>query len=189
MISISKEKSKKEPKYSVYVHTNKTNGKKYVGITRIDPKKRWRSGQGYRGQKLFFYAIKKYGWKNFKHEILYTDLPKEEAEEKEIELIEYYKSNIQEYGYNVDKGGFNIANTRKYTKSICKKSMRGKVPIVLLSNLSFKYFYFKNVKEASEFTKLSEEYILDCCEKLIINKTYTFEYGILNDFERCRNKV
>lgn len=50
-------------------------------------------------------AISKYGWKNVKHEILYEGLTKEEAENKEIELIAKYKSNDFEHGYNIAKGG------------------------------------------------------------------------------------
>lgn len=64
-------------KYCVYCHTNKINGKKYIGITSQKPQHRWKNGQGYRNNEYFFRAIEKYGWHNFTHEILYTDLSKE----------------------------------------------------------------------------------------------------------------
>lgn len=54
---------------------------------------------------IMFRAILKYGWDNIKHEILYNDLTKEEACQKEIELIAQYKSNDSEFGYNRDNGG------------------------------------------------------------------------------------
>jgi len=63
--------------FCVYMHTNKLNGKKYIGITQQEPKKRWKSGYGYSygASPHFERAIKKYGWaKGFDHEILYTGL-------------------------------------------------------------------------------------------------------------------
>ena len=36
---------------------------------------------------------------------MFSNLTKEEAEQKEIELIALYKSNQREYGYNVESGG------------------------------------------------------------------------------------
>lgn len=90
--------------YSVYVHIA-PNGKKYVGITGTKPKYRWDNGNGYKYQILFWRAIQKYGWDNFKHEILFEGLTKQQACEKEIELISNYKLNNPDYGYNVCIGG------------------------------------------------------------------------------------
>lgn len=90
--------------YCVYCHTNKINGKKYVGITSQKPEKRWRNGEGYRGQ-VFYNAILKHGWEEFNHEILFTGLNEHQAEEKEIELIKKWKTNDSRYGYNVSSGG------------------------------------------------------------------------------------
>lgn len=92
-------------KYYVYMHTSPSN-KKYIGITsKNPPSDRWKNGNGYSHNKHFSNAIKKYGWENFKHEILFSDLSYEEATSKEIELIAYYKSNIDKYGYNKTTGG------------------------------------------------------------------------------------
>lgn len=93
-----------ENNYYVYKHTS-PNGKVYIGITGIKPERRWQNGYGYKRQKYFYHAIEKYGWDNFRHEILFGGLTKEEAEQKEIELIASYKSNKREYGYNVANGG------------------------------------------------------------------------------------
>ena len=90
--------------YTVYMHIC-PNSKKYIGITKLNPKDRWKNGKSYKNCILFNRAIEKYKWKNIEHKILYTNLTKEEAEQKEIELIAYYKSNQKEYGYNIENGG------------------------------------------------------------------------------------
>ena len=79
-----------ENNYCVYMHTNKVNGKKYIGITRQNPKTRWANGKGYKTQP-FYRAIEKYGWDSFKHDILYKELDYKSACEYEINLIKKYK--------------------------------------------------------------------------------------------------
>lgn len=101
--------------YVVYKHIS-PSGKCYIGITRQSVENRWRNGYGYKVQQYFWRAIQKYGWKNFKHEILFENLTKEEAEEKEVELIAYYKSNQYGYGYNIENGGSSIGKMSDETK-------------------------------------------------------------------------
>ena len=90
--------------YTVYKHTS-PNGKIYIGITGKNPKHRWSNGNAYSNNKYFTNAINKYGWDNFTHEILFENLTKEAACQKEIELIKEYKSNNSEFGYNQSSGG------------------------------------------------------------------------------------
>lgn len=91
-------------KYIVYKHTF-PNDKVYIGITScIKPNGRWRNGKGYETQYVYR-AIKKYGWDNIKHEILFDNLTKEQAEKKEKLLIHQYKSNNCKFGYNIENGG------------------------------------------------------------------------------------
>lgn len=89
--------------YTVYRHIS-PSGKVYVGITKRKPEYRWNKGKGYREDQIVFYrAIKKYGWNNFTHEILYTDLSEKDAKNLEIFLIKQYKTlNIS---YNITDGG------------------------------------------------------------------------------------
>lgn len=102
-----KELDKAENNYIVYMHRNKINSKVYIGITYQKAKNRWRkNGDGYKHQK-FYYAIKKYGWNNFEHIILFEKLTFEEACLKEQELIKLYNSNNRKYGYNHSIGGEN----------------------------------------------------------------------------------
>ena len=100
--------------YIVYKHTSPSN-KVYIGITSQSPNRRWRNGNGYKGQTYFWRAIQKYGWNNIKHEILFDKLTKEEAEQKEIELIAHYKSNDETYGYNMSTGGESGSKGYKYS--------------------------------------------------------------------------
>lgn len=93
--------------YCVYVHINKINGKKYVGQTVYgnNPKKRWCGGSGYQTQKHFYRAIQKYGWENFEHEVVASNLTKEEADGFEILLIKKMNTTDPNFGYNVALGG------------------------------------------------------------------------------------
>ena len=96
----------KDRRYVVYKHTS-PNGKCYIGMTRQNPpEKRWGyNGNGYCDNEHFSRAISKYSWENIKHEILFTNLTKEEAEQKEIELIAFYDSMNPDKGYNMTPGG------------------------------------------------------------------------------------
>lgn len=91
--------------YCVYIHTNKTDGKRYVGITCQNVSRRWRSGEGYMYNAHFYRAIQKYGWDNFTHEIVEAGLSKDDACELEIGLITKYKTTDERYGYNRSTGG------------------------------------------------------------------------------------
>lgn len=101
--------------YIVYMHTSPSN-KKYIGITSQKPERRWRKdGNGYKDHLYFWKAIQKYGWDNFKHDILFVNLTKEEAERKEVELIAYYNSNNVDFGYNMSIGGESGSKGYKYS--------------------------------------------------------------------------
>lgn len=96
--------------YCVYVHINKANGKVYVGKTihGNNPNIRWRHGNGYRTQKYFYRAIKKYLWSGFDHQIAASNLTQEEANNFERLLIKLYNARNPKYGYNCTNGGEGI---------------------------------------------------------------------------------
>ena len=94
----------------IYKHTNKINGKCYIGQTRTTLKDRWKNGKGYsKYQTLLINAINKYGWENFDHEILEQNiLSQEEADAREQYWISHYHSYINDpncNGYNMTPGG------------------------------------------------------------------------------------
>jgi group I intron endonuclease len=110
--------------YKVYKHTSPC-GKVYIGITSKEPIKRWNRGSGYLNNDYFMKAIRKYGWDNFQHEILFEGLTKEQAELKEIELIALYKSDQRKYGYNIEHGGNSIGKHSEETKKKIGMANRG----------------------------------------------------------------
>ena len=92
--------------WKVYVHTNKVNGKRYVGITsKAKPEHRWNSGRGYKENAHFYAAIEKYGWDQFSHEILFSGLSEGEAKQKEKDLIALWNTMNNAFGYNMTSGG------------------------------------------------------------------------------------
>lgn len=92
-------------KWIVYKHTA-PNGKCYVGQTKQKPEKRWQNGQGYEHNIYFYRAIKKYGWKNFQHQIIESNInSQDEANKREMFWINYFDSFAN--GYNLTKGGEN----------------------------------------------------------------------------------
>lgn len=109
--------------YTVYQHKNKINGKVYIGITSQKLEQRWGSqGCNYKSSPHFYSAIQKYGWDNFEHNILFTDLTKEQACLKEQELIKEYNSMNREFGYNSTSGG-DIFTMNEETKQKISQAM------------------------------------------------------------------
>lgn len=107
--------------YCVYVHSNKVNWKKYVGITSQDVSRRWKNGSGYYENEHFTRAIQKYGWDSFTHEVVKTGLSKKEACTLEIDLIRQFRSNEWQYGYNKSTGGESPASGHRHTEETKKK--------------------------------------------------------------------
>ena len=110
--------------YCVYVHTNKTNGKKYVGITCQKPQRRWGDGRNYRFNQHFYGAIKKYGWDGFSHEILMSGLSKSQADKMERMLIAQWDCTNHEKGYNSSLGGDGHESFSAQTKERMSKSAK-----------------------------------------------------------------
>lgn len=93
-------------KYSLYIHTNKTNGKRYVGITKQDPERRWGvNGSHYKESPHLYSAIQKYGWDNFEHEIIHSGMTRDDACLLEKHYISHFKTQDRQYGYNSFEGG------------------------------------------------------------------------------------
>ena len=79
----------------IYKTTNLVNGKIYIGQDKNNNPNYYGSG------KLLKLAIKKYGKKNFKKEILEECTSIDELNEREIYWIGFFKSNDRYTGYNI----------------------------------------------------------------------------------------
>ena len=120
-----------ERKWCVYCHTNKINGKKYIGQTcQNPPEKRWgKDGSNYDTTPHFFSSIQKYGWDNFEHEIIANNLTMQEALDMEAKLIATFDTTNQNKGYNlvpfgVGTSGYKHTDESKRKMSEAKKGQK-----------------------------------------------------------------
>lgn len=152
--------------WTVYMHIT-PSGKRYIGITSVPPEQRWQGGlSGYKGQ-VFENAIKKYGWENIEHVILYSNITKEEASKREQELISKYRTTESKYGYNVSSGGISDKSFSEYTKQQMSinhadfsgsKNPRARKVICLETNE-----IFETITDASKKYNINRTCISDCC--------------------------
>lgn len=164
--------------YTVYMHTS-PSGKRYIRITSQLPKERWQNGRGYSYNSYFYNAINKYSWKNIKYEILFEGLTKEEAEQKEIELIAKYKSNQREFGYNIDNGGSCVGRMSEETKQKISETHIGllAVPVCQYSRDGVFIKRHSSVNKAASEMNVSYTAISACCRGLLkIVCSYIWRY-------------
>lgn len=119
-------KNTEDKRWCVYMHINKTNGKKYIGQTCQNPKRRWANGFGYIESPRFWNAIQKYGWDNFEHIIVKQNLSIKEADLLEEELIAKFNTTSDKYGYNLQSGGMNKLHSEE-TKRKMSEIHKGRV--------------------------------------------------------------
>ena len=153
--------------YVVYKHTA-PNDKCYIGITgQNPPEKRWANGRGYILNKCFDNEIILYGWDNFQHEILFSGLTKAEAQQKEIELIAYYKSNQEIYGYNVSRGGACIGTHSEESKKRMSEHAHEKSRVRQFDKTGNFIKEYESIKSASIETGVTRQNIVACCNNRI----------------------
>lgn len=91
----------------IYKYTS-PSGKSYIGQT-IDPKKRYNEHRRMTNDCVFHRAVKKYGFENFKYEVLVTvDLDDEQELKQKLDFFEKFyirKYKTFENGYNLTLGG------------------------------------------------------------------------------------
>jgi group I intron endonuclease len=95
--------------YSIYKITNLVNNKLYIGYTKNI---KYRFGKHKEDSKkkdfILYRAIRKHGWENFKHEIIYQSYSLSHIKEMEKHFIQEYNTyigNKKSNGYNMTLGG------------------------------------------------------------------------------------
>ncbi|MFW5847598.1 MAG: GIY-YIG nuclease family protein [bacterium] len=105
----------------IYMITNLVNNKKYIGqtirsiIRRIDDYKR-----GVGCNPYIIKAFNKYGFENFKFEVIDTASNLSELNEKEIKYIIKYNTTNRNLGYNIEAGGKNSSASNETRKKLSK---------------------------------------------------------------------
>lgn len=150
----------------IYLITNLINNKKYVGITN-NYKKRWANHKCCNDPSMVIAkAIKKYGINNFKFEIIESNVPIEQIDEKEQYYIQFYSSHISTgKGYNVSLGGrYNITN------SIQEGCNNGRA---LLNEEEVKYIKsHRNMPMYILYDQFTEKISYEAFKKVYLDKTY-----------------
>jgi len=112
----------------VYKTINLINGKMYVGQTRYPERV---ENQTYKGSgKLILRAFNKYGFQNFKSEILSYARDCNEIDELEISNIRDLNTGVPS-GYNIAEGGNKGGHLLKHATAEMKKEYCSKISIAL----------------------------------------------------------
>ena len=150
-------------KYCVYRHKS-FDDRVYIGITCQEPNRRWRSGAGYARNPYFNRFLKKYGWDSMEHKILYSGLTLQEAEKKEIKLIQFYHSNNPDKGFNIQNGGMCYGTHTEESKQRMRDTWKSnnkncKAVRCIETNITY-----KGVREAERQTGIASSNIISNCK-------------------------
>lgn len=147
--------------YCVYMHQNKINGKKYIGMTGKAPKDRWEGGSGYAKQSYFYNAIQKYTWNGFYHVVLEENLSFQECCNLEKYYIQKFKSYDREYGYNIALGGSGTKSFSDETKQKISDSLwKHKKKVICLTSGKI----FNSVIDAEHYYNVPNPNIIKNCK-------------------------
>lgn len=138
---------------TIYIHINKINNKKYVGITKTSAERRWGfEGKNYQGQPFYEKGIAPFGWNNFNHIILNDDLSYDLAQQIEARLIKELDLTNPDKGYNDDEGAiiFKNENADKLTLNFLKQIELKTPKEKTLDDFHFVSYSYHNVQHELE---------------------------------------
>lgn len=138
---------------TIYIHINKINNKKYVGVTKTSAERRWGlCGENYQGQPFYEKGIVPFGWDNFDHIILNDDLSYDLVQQIEARLIKELDLTNPDKGYNDNEGVIISKNeiadklTSNFLKQIELKTPKEKT----LDDFQFVSYSYHNVQHELE---------------------------------------
>lgn len=107
---------------SLYVVTNKKNGKQYVGMTSLQPEQRWQlhcsEAKGGRTSRIFCHALRKYGETGFDWDVVASAVTPEHGAHAERTLI----AQLQP-AYNMTDGGEGTAGMHPIARARKSQSL------------------------------------------------------------------
>lgn len=175
--------------FIVYCHTNKFNGKRYIGWTKYTMLERWKDhcncALGRHKQLLMSHAIRKYGTSDdvWTHEILETMSTIEGAKRAEILWIAHFNTNACNggIGYNMTDGGDghcgfkhsakqNEAQRKRLTDFNVRKNLSDKLKMISKKKGCIQFTLdgkaeiarYMSIREATKITGVGN--ITRCCQ-------------------------
>ena len=145
--------------YTVYRHYNRLTNKSYIGMTSLEPKKRWENGlSGYRNNQQMYNDIKNSDWnKDWEHNILGKFEDKQEALNVEEMFIRLFDSTNE--GYNTSSyGSGNYERTEESRKKMSKSKIGKHFSEEHKNKISeaHKEKIYANIKPILQFSKNGE---------------------------------
>lgn len=158
---------------NIYLITNKINNKKYIGQSASIEERWYRHSVDYKRltDRYLYRAMNKYGFNNFKFEILETDIDISLIHEKEKHWIKELNTKAP-YGYNMTDGGEGSFNrlVSEETKEKLRQANLGKTASDETKK-KFSVITSKRFEDINERKKISDSMKKNekAIEKAIIN--------------------
>lgn len=152
--------------YYIYIHTC-PDYMTYVGVSQ-NPKQRWNNGEGYKDNKKFYQAIKKYGWNNIRHEIVAETYYRRISQKIERTIITEFKKKNKSY------------NETNIERILLEKKSKRIIPlkkVAQYNNEGNLIKIYESAREAGKNLSISAESIQSCCRGTLSKyKGYIWKY-------------
>lgn len=109
----------------IYLITNQTNQKCYIGQTIQKPSLRWRHHKANKKFSSLYNDIRLFGSENFTFEVILEAENQDELNKLEIVAIQHFQSTNSEKGYNIELGGNGKGKTSHVTKQKLSEMFTG----------------------------------------------------------------